>query len=110
MSFAVVMEGMTIIAYIVIIAGGKQRRESGWKVLVGLHVLIGVLLGAGMSIIAYLYDHDDRFFPGWRLDTSWILCTVSFSVAFLLAGGLTAAAVFLPSERGYQLIPNDEEE
>ena len=51
MSFAVVMEGMTIIAYIVIIAGGKQKREGGWKILAGFHVLVGLLLGAGMSII-----------------------------------------------------------
>lgn len=51
MSFAVVMEGMTIIAYILIIAGGKQKRESGWRILAGLHVLVGILLGAGMSII-----------------------------------------------------------
>ncbi|KAL9124610.1 MAG: hypothetical protein Q9217_006073 [Psora testacea] len=137
MSFAVVMEGMTIIAYIIIIAGGKQKRETGWKVLAGFHLLVGVLLGAGMSIIvspmgsfrrsihgigraemltarcdaqAYLYDHDDRFFPGWKLDTSWIFCTVSFGVALLLAGGLSATAVMLPSERGYELIPTDEEE
>ena len=59
---------------------------------------------------AYLYDHDDRFFPGWKLDISWILCTVSFGTAILLAGGLSAAAVLLPSEGGYELIPNYDHE
>ena len=51
MSFGIVMEGMTVIAYIVIMAGGKQKRESGWKVLAALHVIVGVLLGAALSII-----------------------------------------------------------
>ena len=57
---------------------------------------------------AYLYDNDDRFFPGWKLDTSWILCTVSWSAMVVLAGGITAAALLLPSEGGYELIPGEE--
>lgn len=57
---------------------------------------------------AYLYDNDDRFFPGWKLDISWILCTISWSVAALLAAGISAAAVLLPSEGGYELLPNEE--
>lgn len=56
---------------------------------------------------AYLYDHDDRFFVGWRLDTSWILCTVSWSVQFLTALGISAAVFVLPEEGGYELIPGD---
>ncbi len=51
MSFAVVLEGMTLIAYVVILAGGKQKRESGWGVLSGLHVLCAALQCAGMAII-----------------------------------------------------------
>lgn len=51
MSFAVVLEGMTLIAYVVILAGGKQKRESGWRVLSGLHVCCAALQCAGMAII-----------------------------------------------------------
>ena len=51
MSFAIVMEGMTLIAYVVILAGGKQKRESGWKVLSGLHIIVALLQLAGMAII-----------------------------------------------------------
>ena len=55
MSFAVVLEGMTAIAYIVILAGGKQKREQGWQVLASLHVACAVLLGAAMSLtVCYL--------------------------------------------------------
>lgn len=51
MSFAVVMEGMTIIAYVVILAGGKQKRESGWKIMSGLHLIVAALQLIGMVII-----------------------------------------------------------
>jgi len=57
----------------------------------------------------YLFQHDDRFFTGWRLDTSWILCTVSWSVSVLSAAGLLAAAIYLPEEGGYELILEDSE-
>ena len=51
MSFTVVLEGMTLITYLVILIGGKQKRESGWKVLAGLHFLCGSVECAGMAII-----------------------------------------------------------
>lgn len=64
MSFAVVLEGMTLIAYVVILAGGKQKRESGWKVLSGLHVCCAALQCAGMAIIVSL--------PRFQFDPSGI--------------------------------------
>lgn len=51
MSFAVVIEGMTFISFVVMIAGGKQKRESGWKILAGLLFLIGGVQCAGMALI-----------------------------------------------------------
>ena len=54
MSFAIVIEGMTLIVYIIILAGGKQKRESGWKVLAGLHVIVAALQVAAMAIIVSL--------------------------------------------------------
>lgn len=51
MSFAVVIEGMTFLSFIVMIAGGKQKRESGWKILAGLLFLIGGVQCAGMALI-----------------------------------------------------------
>lgn len=109
MSFSVVMEGMTLIAFMVMIAGGKQKRESGWKILTGFLILVGLIQCASMALIAFLYDNDDRFYPGWRLDTSWVLCTISWSVMILLAGGIASAALLLPAEGGYELIPDHDE-
>ena len=54
MSFAVVIEGMTLITFIVILAGGKQKRETGWKVLSALLVLVGLIQCAGMTLIVRL--------------------------------------------------------
>jgi hypothetical protein len=60
---------------------------------------------ANMSFQAYLYDHDNRFFVGWALDKSWILCTVSW-IALLLNGTcVTAAAFLLAPEDDYEMIP-----
>lgn len=59
---------------------------------------------------AYLYDEDDRFFPGWRLDTSWILCTISWSILVMCGTGIISTAYTLPSEGGYELIPDTQTE
>lgn len=55
---------------------------------------------------SFLYDNDEYFsVPGWRLDTSWILCTVSASVAAVLVGALASCAYFLPPEDdGYNFL------
>ena len=67
-------------------------------------------IGANTTSQTYLYDNDDRFFPGWRLDDSWILCTVSGSVVVIIASAVIASAFTLPPEGGYELIPNYEGE
>ena len=51
MSFAVVMEGMTLIAFLVVIAGGKQKRDSGWKVVSWLLVLVALIQCAAMALV-----------------------------------------------------------
>lgn len=51
MSFAAVLELATIVAYAVVLMGGKQKREEGWKVLAVLLVLVGLLQCASMSIV-----------------------------------------------------------
>ena len=51
MSFAVVLEGMSIVAYLIILGGGKRLRENGWRVLSLLIILSAVVQAAGMSIV-----------------------------------------------------------
>jgi hypothetical protein len=54
MSFAVVLEGVTIIAFVLMIAGGKQKRESGWKILSGLLALVALIQCAAMALVVSL--------------------------------------------------------
>jgi len=106
MSFAVVLEGMTLAAFAVLLVGGKQKREQGWGVLAILVALAAFVQATGMALMAYLYENDDQFFSGWYLDKSWTMCTISWSFEALCAIGITLAAVTLPSEGGYELIPD----
>lgn len=50
-SFAVVIEGMTICAFAILLAGGKQRRESGWGALSILTALAATVQAIGMALI-----------------------------------------------------------
>lgn len=68
MSFAVVIEGMTFLSFVVMIAGGKQKRESGWKILAGLLFLIGGVQCAGMALIVKPYFLFSPPFPNHRFD------------------------------------------
>ncbi|KAL3468571.1 hypothetical protein BJX64DRAFT_8444 [Aspergillus heterothallicus] len=106
MSFALVLEGMSVVAYLIILSGGKRLRESGWKILSLLIVLSAAVQAASMSIVAYLFDNEARFFVGWHLDESFIYCTVSWCISVACAGALILAAYALPSEGGYELIPD----
>ena len=54
MSFAVVLEGMTLITYAVILSGGMQKRAGGWKILSGLLLVVGVVELACMAIMVGL--------------------------------------------------------
>ena len=51
MSFAVVIEGMTIAAFVILIVGGKQRREQGWGVMALLAVISALVQACAMALI-----------------------------------------------------------
>ncbi|KAK8056473.1 hypothetical protein PG993_001700 [Apiospora rasikravindrae] len=105
MSFATVVELATAISFLVVILGGKYKREEGWFVIAGLLIADAVIEFAGMGIVAYLFDTDTQFdVPGWSLGYSWILCTVSASVSALLAIAFSLTAYFLPPEDDYEYV------
>jgi hypothetical protein len=51
MSFAVVIEGMTIAAFLILIIGGKQRREQGWGVMALLALIAALVQACAMALI-----------------------------------------------------------
>ena len=65
MSFAVVIEGMTAIAFVVVIAGGKQMRVKGWRVLAGLVALAAAVQCAGMALIVSFFVFFFGRLGGW---------------------------------------------
>lgn len=50
MSLGVVIEGMTIAAFLILLIGGRQRREQGWAVLSIMVVIAAVVQLGGMSL------------------------------------------------------------
>lgn len=128
MNFTVVLQLACLIAYLTILVGGRITREAGWKLLAGLlgvvaaGQLIAMALVVGFLALvlccvrgksanrcnsqAYLFNHDKRFFDGWFLDKSWVLCTVSWVTLVLNALSIVGAGIFLPKDDDYEPIPN----
>jgi hypothetical protein len=51
MSLAVVFEGIAIVAYLVILSGGKQLRESGWAILSLIIVMSAATQASSMALV-----------------------------------------------------------
>jgi hypothetical protein len=66
MSFAVVIEGMTIAAFAILLAGGKQRRESGWGALAILTGLAAGVQMLGMALIVSCHSSSSSAHPFLR--------------------------------------------
>ncbi|KAF2690126.1 hypothetical protein K458DRAFT_99009 [Lentithecium fluviatile CBS 122367] len=107
-SFDVVLELCTLVSFAVIIAGGVQRRAAGWKIICGLLLFSGFVQCAGMAIVAFLFEHHERFIEGWYLDASWSLVTASWALLVLTSLAIAASALYLPPEGDYELIPDDQ--
>lgn len=58
MSFAAVFELATLLCIAVIMAGGKQKRESGWRVLTFMLMLVAVVQCAAMTIVVCCICHN----------------------------------------------------
>ncbi|KAF2642784.1 hypothetical protein P280DRAFT_468092 [Massarina eburnea CBS 473.64] len=108
-SFDVAAEFCTLVAFIVMLAGGVQRRVAGWHIVCALLLFSAFVQCVGMAIVAYLFDHSEHFSDNWHLDASWLLCTASWLILFLTSLGMTASALYLPPEGDYELIPDDLE-
>ncbi|KAH9892234.1 hypothetical protein F4778DRAFT_311128 [Xylariomycetidae sp. FL2044] len=105
LSFATIVELATLITFLVVMAGGKYKREMGWKLIGGFLMADAVVEFASMGLVAYLFDHDSQFdVPGWELDWSFVLCAVSASVSVVMAAGLAASAWLLPPEDDYEYL------
>ncbi|KOS23037.1 hypothetical protein ESCO_003562 [Escovopsis weberi] len=104
-SFGVIFCLVDLVAFAIVMGGGKYRRATGWPIVSTMLTLVAILQLVVISIVAWLYDHDDQFaIHGWRLGASWFLGTTSAVVHLLTAAGLAASAYWLPQEEGYEFL------
>ncbi|CAK3766113.1 hypothetical protein DOTSEDRAFT_70280 [Lecanosticta acicola] len=106
MNLSIVVELACVIAYLTVLVGGRSSREAGWKMVAGLLSIVAVGQIISMALVAYAFEHDNRFFVGWELDRSFVLCTVSWVVLLVNAAGVVAAAFLLPPQDDYEPIPD----
>ncbi|GAP85841.1 putative lysine-sensitive aspartokinase 3 protein [Rosellinia necatrix] len=103
LALATIVELAILVSFLVVLAGGKPKREGGWRLVGALLLADAVIEFTGMGIVAWLFEHDSQFVvPGWSLDYSFYLCTASGSVSVLLAAALAASAYLLPPEDDYE--------
>jgi hypothetical protein len=105
MSFAVVVEGMTLVAFVVMLVGGKQKRQQGWGILAGFLGLGALVQVAAMALVVSVKQNDGRFIDGFRLAEGWQLCTTSWVLLLATGVGVVASRYLLEEEGGYELIP-----
>ncbi|KAL2206101.1 hypothetical protein CC79DRAFT_846003 [Sarocladium strictum] len=104
-SFAVIICLACLVSFLVIMSGGKYKRETGWPFVGAMLTLVAVVELVIISIVAYLFDNDDQFaIPGWSLDASWYMSTFSAAICLIAAGGLTLSAYLLPPDDGYDFL------
>lgn len=60
-SFAAVAELVTLVSFVMVLTGGKQQRESGWKVICYLLTLVALIQLSSMSIVVGSFPLD----AGW---------------------------------------------
>jgi hypothetical protein len=85
MNLAAVLEFVTIVAYIVVLAGGKQKRRAGWKLLSIILLVTGMVQCAAMAIVASLTLYDTV--PYGLLLTGDRRTLMTMITGFSLAGG-----------------------
>lgn len=104
-SFAVILCLACLVSFLVIMGGGKYKRETGWPFVGAMLTLVSAVEFVIISIVAYLYDNDEQFaIPGWSLDASWYMSTFSATICLIAAGGIALSAYLLPPDDGYDFL------
>ncbi|KAK6339251.1 hypothetical protein TWF718_008673 [Orbilia javanica] len=100
---------LTSLSFLIILISSSSNpsaRKKGWKSLVVLLFLTVMCELVAMSLVSYVYENDERFFVGWRLDVCWVLCVVAWGVGLVVAGLVALVGWVLPEEnverRGYE--------
>ncbi|KAG6005617.1 hypothetical protein E4U21_007804 [Claviceps maximensis] len=104
-SFSAILSLATLVCFLVVMKGGKYRRETGWPLVSGMLTLVSIAEFVVISAVAYLFDHDDQFnIPDWSLDISWSTSLASAIISLAGAVGLAVSAYSMAPEEGYEFL------
>lgn len=104
-SFSAILCLATLVCFLVVMRGGKYRRETGWPLVSGMLTVVAVVELVVISAVAYLFDHDDQFtIPDWSLDVSWTTSLISAILSLAGAVGLAVSAYLMAPEEGYDFL------
>ncbi|RDA92530.1 hypothetical protein CP533_4164 [Ophiocordyceps camponoti-saundersi (nom. inval.)] len=110
-SLATILCLACLTCFLVVMRGGKYKRETGWPFVAGMLSVVAVVELVLISMVAYLFNHDGQFsVPGWHLAFSWYLGTFSAVVCGLAAVGLVLSAYFVPPEGGYESLADGRDD
>jgi formate hydrogenlyase subunit 3/multisubunit Na+/H+ antiporter MnhD subunit len=85
MNLAAILEFVTIVTYIVVLASGKQKRQTGWKLLSIILLVTGMVQCAAMAIVVSLTLSDAISYELLLTEDRRTLMTMI--TGFSLAGG-----------------------
>ncbi|PHH81320.1 hypothetical protein CDD82_1021 [Ophiocordyceps australis] len=103
-ALAAILSFATMTCFVVVMYGGKLKRETGWPFVTSMLGLVSLVELITISMVAYILNHDEQFHhvSDWTLGSSWCLATVGASLTFLAAVGMGSSAYLLPPEGGYE--------
>ncbi|KAM0790264.1 hypothetical protein ACM66B_005569 [Microbotryomycetes sp. NB124-2] len=102
---SLVFGAAAIIASLVILLSGRQKRESGWRIIAGLLGVHAACLIISTSLIAHEYRMDDRFYYGSTLGQGYIISTTGWALDVVIVGVLvTVGLLGLVKEDDYEPI------
>ncbi|KAI7862813.1 hypothetical protein BDF14DRAFT_1469891 [Spinellus fusiger] len=104
MVLAAVVGGLTVLALLGALCGGRMNREKAWKGIACLFVLGAIPQAFSMGVIAYLFNTSAFFYIGARYNVSFVLCIVSWCLNVLLAVILSMIGVLSPPSYSYMSI------
>lgn len=115
MTFAVVLMSLGIVAYVIILSGGKKLRETGWGVLSTIIILSVAVQVASMALIVCsfsLWSIVVIVLMGFRRISSITMSAslsagnwTSHSLSALSAGAFLFSVLLLSSSRRVRYLP-----
>ncbi|ORY73863.1 hypothetical protein BCR35DRAFT_306977 [Leucosporidium creatinivorum] len=103
---AIVFAAAAILAALVVLLGGRLKRESGWRIIAGLLSVHAACLIVSTSLIVHEFRTDDRFYFGSTLDRGYIESTVAWALDVVIVGALVLVGVVgFTREDDYERIP-----